>query len=329
MQSDQESAQTFPKIGAKAYIWLRGLAVLAVIGIHILSNIPIRFFNSASGQVIFALIDQSFRWCVPFYVLVSAYGLSQKYGDRQPGLFEVIISQFKKLIPAYVVASAGIYLALQVVPQWHGSGRAPAFLDLLFHGSVDYHLYFVWLITQLYILFPILAWLRRRVSGWWLLLLAGVWQLAWYWWLGTPTDTALRLQYASDQAQYRVWFSWIWYFMLGLQLEPILLWLESKSRAGWALLLGVLASYGWTVYFAVNGMRHGMDPLMANRFTKIPVLVFASIASLGFIWLARRLAMKARPSWLKFLDWLGGVSYPLYLWHTLALRAIFTWWIKF
>jgi surface polysaccharide O-acyltransferase-like enzyme len=318
-----------PGIGAGAYVWLRGLSVLAVIGIHVLSSLPIRIFSWPEGQIILAMIDQSFRWCVPFYVLVSAFGLSQKYKNEQPGLFEVIISQFKKLIPAYVVASAGIYLILWLVPQWGGGGRPAPFLDLILHGSADYHLYFVWLVTQLYLLFPVFAWLKRRVPAPLLLGAALVWQLYWYWWLGTPVDSELRLKYSTDQAQYRQWFSWIWYFMVGLYGESILVWLEKKARAGWALLLGVLASYGWCVYYAVQGMRTGMDPLMANRFTKIPVLVFATITCFAFLWSARRLATVAKPVWLWFLHWLGSVSYPLYLWHTVVLRAIFTWILVF
>ena len=74
-----------PGIGAGAYVWLRGLSVLAVIGIHVLSSLPIRIFSWPEGQIIFAMIDQAFRWCVPFYVLVSAFGLSQKYKNQQPG----------------------------------------------------------------------------------------------------------------------------------------------------------------------------------------------------------------------------------------------------
>lgn len=313
------------RIGAEAYVWLRGLAVLAVIGIHILSNIPLRIFSNPTGQIVLAMIDQSFRWCVPFYVLISAYGLSQKYREKQPGLFEVIISQFKKLIPAYVVASAGIYLALYLVPQWGGGGRPAPFLDLVLHGSADYHLYFVWLVAQLYFLFPIFYWLKRRLPAPIVLLLALVWQLYWYWWLGTPTDSALRQRYDTDQEQYRQWFSWIWYFLVGLYGESIITWLECKTRAVWALILGVIASYGWCVYFAVNRMRTGMDPLMANRFTKIPVLVFATLTCFLLIWLARKLAFVAKPAWLRFMHWLGGISYPLYLWHTLGLRVIFTW----
>ena len=323
------SKPTQVSIGAGAYVWLRGLSVLAVIGIHVLSSLPIRIFSWPEGQIILAMIDQSFRWSVPFYVLVSAFGLSQKYKNEQPGLFEVIISQFKKLIPAYVVASAGIYLILWLVPQWGGGGRPAPFLDLIFHGSADYHLYFVWLVTQLYLLFPIFAWLKRRVPAPLLLGAALVWQLYWYWWLGTPVDSELRLKYSTDQAQYRQWFSWVWYFMVGLYGESILVWLEKKARAGWALLLGVLASYGWCVYYAVHAMRTGMDPLMANRFTKIPVLVFATITCFAFLWSARRLAPVTKPVWLRFLHWLGSVSYPLYLWHTIVLRAIFTWILVF
>lgn len=308
-------------IGAGAYVWLRGLALLAVIGIHVLSSWQWPLFDTAERRLTTAMIDQAFRWSVPFYVLISGFGLSQKYGDKIPAIFEVIWSQFRKLLPAYIIASAGLYLAFQLVPSWHGF-PPPRFLSQLLTGGVDYHTYFVWLVAQLYLLFPILAWLKKKLPVGTLLVIALIWQIGWYVWLETPLTSNLRLQFANDQQQYRWWFSWIWYFVLGMQLGPILEWLEKQNWSKLILPFLSLTSYGVIVLLAFNAMQQRTDPLMAMRFSRVSVIGFASIFSITLIWLARRWANIDRPVWLKKMDWLGAWSYPLYLWHTLVLRIL-------
>lgn len=309
------------QIGASAYIWLRGLALLAVIGIHTLSSWKWPLFTSSSGMLTAALIDQAFRWSVPFYILISGFGLSQKYGDKVPGIFEVLWTQFRKLLPAYIVASAGLYLAFQLVPSWHGF-PPPNFLWQLVQGGVDYHTYFVWLVAQLYLLFPILAWIKKKLPAWAMLLIALIWQIGWYAWLETPLTSSLRQQFGNDQQQYRWWFSWIWYFVLGMQLGPILTWLETKKWPKLVLPILSFASYELIVLLAFNAMLQHTDPLMAMRFTRVPVILFASVFSVTMIWLSRRWANINRPFWLREMDWLGAKSYPLYLWHTLGLRIL-------
>jgi len=308
-------------IGASAYVWLRGLALIAVIGIHVLSSWQWPLFTSSAGQLTAALIDQSFRWSVPFYILISGFGLSQKYGDKVPGMFEVLWTQFRKLLPAYLIASAGLYLAFLLVPSWHGF-PPPNFLWQVLQGGVDYHTYFVWLVAQLYLLFPVLAWIKKRVPAWLMLLIVLVWQIGWYAWLDTPLNSNLRWQFASDQQQYRWWFSWIWYFVLGMQLGPILEWLETKVWPKFGLPILSLLSYGLIVWLAFTAMQQRTDPLIAMRFTRVPVILFASIFSTYLLWLARRWANISRPFWLREMDILGAWSYPLYLWHTLALRVL-------
>jgi surface polysaccharide O-acyltransferase-like enzyme len=58
---------------------LKGLAILAVVILHILSNLPSSFITDPNHLPVILAIDQIGRFCVPLFVAISGFGLMRKY----------------------------------------------------------------------------------------------------------------------------------------------------------------------------------------------------------------------------------------------------------
>ncbi len=298
---------------------LRALAIIAVVGIHAASGIsPSPFWNSSPLQPWFVAMDQLFRICVPLFVVLSGYGLVQKYQHTEFSLIEFLQRRVFKLLPAYFGWSVLYGILFRLIPGWYYSSEPmQSFWLQLLKGQADYQLYFVPMIFQLYLLFPLIWWLVAK-KPWLSLAAAGIFQVWWYVYLTQLVATATTKTYfLNDQHQYYWFFTWIWYFVLGMVFS-----LKSSHKI-WPKILPFLALLSVGAWLAVSqqalqSMHAGLDPLFALRFTRLPILVFTSLSAITLI-LATRSITKI-PS---FLASIGKHSYSIYLGHTLLLRIIF------
>lgn len=304
----------------RADIFLRALAILSVLGIHILSSFKKSpYLATSDHQVLAITLDQLFRFGVPLFVALSGYGLSQKFAKTEINLKHFWRSRLKKLLPAYLFWSLIFILIFVLVPWWSSSYSETNIIWQLMFGKADYHLYFVPMILQLYLLFPLIFWFYRKKPS---LVFAGalLLQLFWYWRFGYHENTPVDLSFfAGDREQY-VWATnWVFYFVLGMHL-PKIHQILAKNRALLVGLvisaLGILAFQVNTAIFAINVEK--LDPLIALRFTRYPVVLFASLAIIIMTWWAKKVRYVPLPLW-----WVGTKSYHIYLVHTLLLRLIF------
>lgn len=300
--------------------FLRALAILSVLGIHILSSFKQSPYLNASENQTFAIgLDQLFRFGVPLFVALSGYGLSQKFAKTEIDLKHFWQSRLKKLLPAYLFWSLIFILLFVFIPWWSSSQAQPNVLLQLIFGRADYHLYFVPMILQLYLLFPLIFWFYKKQP---LLTLVAAFsiQIFWYWRFSYHSNTPIDLNFfANDREQY-VWATnWIWYFVLGMYLPKI-----HEIVAKHKLILVGLAGAALGIWFfevntaisAINIQK--LDPLIALRFTRYPVVFFASLAIIITTWWAKKVRYVPLPLW-----WIGQKSYYIYLAHTLLLRMIF------
>lgn len=300
--------------------FLRGLAICCVIIIHFLSSFKKSpFVSGAEHQIIAVTLDQLGRVSVPLFVALSGYGLMQKYQRTVFRWSEFLKKRVFQLLPLYVVWSAIYWLIFWFIPQWRPTADMKPFFGQLFFGNADYHLYFVPMIFQLYLLFPLLLIVVKKYPSV-MLLLAGIFQFSLYWLIDSnaasqPGNTFFQ----SDQKQYLWAFSWIFYFVLGMCMASILKLIQRKQIITLLLYATLIGSACWVSFSAVQAINQGVDPLVALRFTRMPVLVYAS-SCIIFLFLL----VKNFTSFSKLFLILGKHSYLIYLSHTLILRIIFT-----
>lgn len=281
---------------------LKGLAILAVILVHVLAYLPGIYHGSQ--QSFWVGIDQLARFCVPAFLLVSGYGLAHKYSDQPLRYSSFIFDRVIKLLPLYLLWSIASMIIIALVPAWSFANQAAnPVLQILF-GQADYQLYFVPILVQLYVLFPLLWHYRKHPH---LLLLSTL-----------LIQSAAYLIYPllaqnNERLEYVLAFSWIGYFTLGLYLRLVDIPTKIYQTA---LLLGLLCLAYLTIV-TTSHINQGLDPLLALKFTKLSVIPYAILFNLGLLW---RIRQRTHTT----LAWLGEHSYLIFLAHTIGLRIGYT-----
>jgi peptidoglycan/LPS O-acetylase OafA/YrhL len=312
-------------ISPEASNFLKGIAIILVLIIHMMSSFKQSVFTGFDGryQSLAVFLDQLSRLSVPIFVAISGYGLSQRYFKKPLNFAEFLGHRLWKLIPKYLFWCAIMILAVKLIPSWRSEKPSPPLSLLLLLGYADYHLYFVPMILQLYLLFPILRWLYNRSSSLTLLLALSI-QVIWFAMFSYQNKAPFNLAiFAEDHEQY-LWFTnWIWYFVLGMHLPKILSFLKQRKNL-WNLVLPIVLIATWLILStnAINRLHAGIDPLLVLRFTQYPVVLWASLGIVSLGYLAAQLTKLP-----KILVWLGNKSYDIYLGHTLVLRIFFSFFI--
>ena len=306
----------------------RLIAMLVVCAIHATA---VAMHHLAAGPIggedtIAVVLNQVGRFCVPLFVVLSGYGLAASHLARTPKAgweWPFAKGRLLAIVLPYAVWSVAIDLILgrrePAVIAWH-----------LITGGADYHFYFVPILLQCYLAFPLLV---RGLNGYIvaaLMLVQVAFALpahqAWPW-VGL-TYPAL----ASNAAP--LWLGW---FAVGM-------WLAGRAKAsgpaeprpGSAVprtadlqvrLLSfsavILAAAIVTTEFLWHMQAPGQDPGWYDHFNRWTVLLYTS-AVLWALWtwngtIAFWAAPEARA---KAIALLGLLSFPVYLGHTLLLRAL-------
>ncbi len=301
---------------------LRGIAIVAVVTAHVLTNIPNGFDLQTSSWQLLLIIDQIGRFSVPLFVILSGYGFWEKYQQKKLHYFEFWWSQAKKLLPAYILISAVSYLIFLFNPHWQDPLKTKSFLLQLLLGKADYHLYFVPMIFQLYILFPIVSSIVKKFP-WISLLVAFIFQIFLYMLYSTTAPPSLISKYLfTDQQQYFWCITWIFYFILGMHASRIIHWIQSRKKCILVTKLLCLFFLVVVIYRARNDMLNGINPITALRFTHVDTMLYATLFYFAlYLFIQEKRFAK---NIAQFLLSLGKNSYQIYLSHTMILRILFS-----
>jgi surface polysaccharide O-acyltransferase-like enzyme len=147
----------------------RGIAIIAVVLVHCSGHVLSRLSPCAWAWYPPACFNRALQFAVPSFLLVSAYlnaGSLLNSGSRRDWL-NLIVRRLKVIGPPYLLASlVGTWLTDH---QTDTAFSARHFLKAFLLGRCAYHLYFVVIIVQLYLLLPLLAacmnGFRIRLSG--------------------------------------------------------------------------------------------------------------------------------------------------------------------
>ncbi|MBN6186283.1 acyltransferase [Aneurinibacillus sp. BA2021] len=288
--------------------WLRAFAALSVISIHTTSTYVMK--NDMAY-----IWNQAMRYAVPLFIILSGFLLY--YSDRKKtsipyGSFYK--RRFSKILIPYVIWTVlyAVYKHWDVLLAAEYSTFFSALGDHLLYGTGFVHLYFLIIMVQLYLIYPLLyMWLRKHAGSF----LAVTFVL---------TLTAEAILYFHSLGIWRVprltvpyvimLPLWIFYFAMGMYLaqcrerwEP---WLNGKQSR-----LGILYALAFLLLL--------MDSKWTGTFDssiKPTVLVYC-FASYFFFY---SLAIKAKAIGGKIgasVDWLSQQSFLVFLLHPFVLTA--------
>ncbi|MGW4487048.1 acyltransferase [Amycolatopsis sp. NPDC004368] len=188
-------------------------------------------------------------------------------------------------------------------------------------GTAWYHLYFLLVTLQVYLLFPVLLKLARTIERrpWLVLGVSGAVQIAVTWFLSYPPE---GLEYSTVSRFFTTLLPYQFYSLLGavaaVHFETVRAWVGRHGRLVVAGLVVSLA-VAETGYFV--SVHNGLWPELAGDAFR-PYLVPWCVAAIAGLFLAgTRWAEAGRPG-RRVVSWAVDRSFAIFLTHPLALALL-------
>jgi len=294
------------------------IAAVLVVGIHATANSEQRFraaHDYFSLDFISILFNQIARFSVPIFIYFSAFGLAQSHkndlADKSISWIAFVRNFYAKRIPSillpYLLLSLlSLTLQKKFIFSWET-------LDILRYGRADYHLYFLIILLQCYLLFPFLliAFFRApKISAFsWIAFSTAVMLL----FLKGTSDFVLgflQIAHPGWNGAFAVYL--LPYFLLGIYhankpQEP------SRLSAFWFLI--TILSLIWVIFEYIKDSYLFDNAMYYNHFIRISVFIY----TFSFIEFLRHINA-SRIIQFKILSPLAGLTFGVYLWHPQILR---------
>ena len=282
--------------------FLKGYAIFTIVIYHLLNSLNYSgFFNKAiqfGGTGVHA------------FLLVSGFGLYLSFLQKPLAYGAFLKCRLSKVYIPYIIVVLFSALLTQFIPlfksSWYALG-GHIFLYKMFDnsiiGSYGGHLWFISTIIQFYLVFHVLAWMKKRTSNKIFLLLGLIISIAWGIFISLLGKSELR-SWNSFFLQY------LWEFMLGMIIAHLVATNKLKfSFKNWHFLLLALICIP---LYALLALKAGS---IGKIFNDIPALI-GYLAIAIFIY-------KLNISLInKFFLHSAGISYAFFLIHILINTLI-------
>ncbi|WP_438350238.1 acyltransferase [Paenibacillus sp. FA6] len=314
---------------------LRGLAFLAVALQHSIAHFAYVEGVSFGDGVIMTLLLVLAKFAVPVFIFITGMVLFYNY-DGQFNYLSFLKKRAKDIIIPYILWSF-VYFSLNYGWQQGWMGQSWKWFTMLFTGKTSSHLWYIVMILQFYLLFPVFRYVinkvRIKLSLWACIAsIVGV-GLLYVWLTGQvsaigkmmstveiPVITAMFTKYADRNFLY-----FFFYFVLGAcaGIRPDI-WKAWIRRGRWMYISCFIIL---TVYYLIlvtgsfrtpTGLQIGFHAVSLIR----PMMVVFLLSSICVVYmLASWMKGKGERRYNTFILSIGKYSYGAYLVHALMLRV--------
>ncbi|WP_179032236.1 acyltransferase [Paenibacillus kribbensis] len=315
---------------------LRGLAFAAVVLQHSIAHYAVAQGARIQDGVLLTLLLLCSKFAVPVFVFITGMVLFYNYdGALKYGTF--LRKRFMDIIVPYIIWSLLYELGNQLV-QSGGSIHPLDFLQKLLNGKSSYHLWYIVMIIQCYVLFPVFRYVVRRLSA----LLSSQWQPAALAGVGALYFLLMfavgPVYHAMDKLQLPVITSWFtlyadrnviyffFYFVLGaaagMNVQRWNAWVTKGQMVYWPLFIVIT---GYLLYEMTSLFQTPRGTVLSFNYLSLlrPIMAVYCVAS---IFVAYRVA-----TWIAYkggrvasmLTAIGTLSYGAYLMHAFMLRVTY------
>jgi len=313
--------------------YLRGFAFLAVVLQHAIGHYAYLPETGLDNGAVLGLLLIAAKFAVPIFIFITGFVLFYNYKDRVP-FVPFIRKRFKDIVLPYLIWSSlyAIFFG-DLGAEWRDIGKR-ILLDWV-TGKASYHLWYVVMSIQLYLLFPLLQrgvlWIWERNKPW---MLRGGFILLCLAYIGLtmkigdistsaegwhiPIVTPLFTEYADRNALY-----FLLYFIMGaaagLNIQFWKPWMM-KTRMVWLslYLLCSLVLFYKIVHSFPTGNGYVIQynaTLLLQPFMVVFLLLSVIAMCIMAVWLQEGTSDALR----RLFHYLGKHSYGAYLAHALML----------
>lgn len=311
----------------------RGLSFLAVVFQHSLGFYSRRPDIQAPDAVMIGMVLHFTKFAVPAFVFATGAALfyNHYYKVNYP---HFIKKRARDILVPYLIWTFIYVAAIDGIPGL-SAAWAKEFAITVLSGSAVYHLWFVVMIFQFYLAYPLLLAFFKRVRP----LVTGRWRLAaaiaftaaayslmmWYSYSDVPENAftawpeAIRLMFV-DYRDRNFLFYFFYFLMGGIAGVALLKWRSFVARsAGWNCFV-FTALYIWVGYELLAGAEGGLIDLNCSTPLKPSMFLYTS-SEILLIYSISLSIVKNVPALYSVLDFFGRFSYGGYLVHAAVLPA--------
>lgn len=312
---------------------LRGIAFLAVVIQHAIGMFSRTPGFNLSDLIIFSVVFNMVKFAVPLFVFISGMVIFYNYYDRL-NYPSYLVKRIREIIIPYLLFTLFYYYYWDYDAANHIAGQFPG---IFLTGSGYFHLWFVVMIFQFYLLFPVFRWpfqLVRKFTATYLRAVSVIILLLLIY-IGTTyaifehigrlhTDIfGIRgiLKYPD-----RTLFSWYFYFVFGGILAfSIVKWRTVLQKyMFWNIPVFVLGLL-WVTYELGAAIQPTAKlpqelPIYLGVSSSFKASMILFTVSSILLWYQVSVVMSQRSNWLtRIFEMFGKYSFGAYLLHAAAL----------
>lgn len=280
--------------------YMRFIACFAVMIVHITATGVEQYIHGSFPYVLMLTVNRSLKFTTPVFILLSGVTsfYSYSYKNQKFDYGEFLVKRLSKVIGAYVIWCI-IYYAAYIRMGYYGLDLG-FFLKSLLQGTMSYHLYFVIIIVQMYLVGPVFYHiLKKSEKKLTILIIAGL-------------LTYLSAEFIRFNLLDRLFLKYMVFYMLGIYItmeyDTYLLWVK-KNRG--------FISLGYLLMCALYIVSTYYDSV----FSTLVWFAFSSI-SVFFVYTVGLYLRGKLKNIYGFIKVFGQSSYYIYLMHPLVLTIM-------
>ncbi|RZJ64307.1 MAG: hypothetical protein EOO50_16025 [Flavobacterium sp.] len=295
----------------ESYFWadaMRVVATFTVVMIHVADPVAKKLAATNNHEWLTALFFDSFRFCVPFFLMISGALLLGK-PDSLPDFFR---KRMSRILPPFLLWSL-VYIIHKLISQMKqtpvDAGDIAAFVWSNIQNPAYYHLWFMYVLIGLYLFYPILSRFARHAKNSELLYFLGIWFALQFFEFPVFREVlpAFELRYFTGAIGYPV---------LGYYLARNDFGVKSRLYGGLLFVSSLVFTFLISWHYSTNGITRAVDETFFMINTPNVVLMSTGL----FLWIR-----EYKPTNLKVIEYasrFGKYSYGIYLAHVFILMKL-------
>lgn len=278
--------------------YIRFIACLAVMIVHITATGVTGYVHGSLPHLVTLLVNKSLKFTTPIFIFLSGVTSFYSYRKKEFKYFSFLKRRLSKVLVAYLLWCIIYYLAYIKIGYYTWDNKF--LITSILQGTMSYHLYFVIIIVQMYIVGPAFYHLLKSSDKKAAILLVAA------------VITLLSAEFIRFELSDRLFLKYIVFYMLGIYV--------TLERESFVSLIERRKTYVVVGYFA-TGLAYTVVSYYDMSITTF-VWFFYSLSSVFFVYYVGQIMKEVFSKNYSFIKLFGQSSYYIYLMHPLVLTVM-------